>query len=457
MNKSILLVICDFLILSLLALARFDKAEPVNQPEQEQAVVESQVKAGDDMVELLRMSLEAEQSEKQQLASELESAQKKEASAQLIVEDLNRSRERLLEEKKAVLQQQEKLAQQLQITESEKARVLSEQSQLKEDLIVVQERQRMLQDQLKKREITVEKMQSDMRMLEDKRATVERDNAVLNTKLQSAAVEKKRLELEMETVRKEKERVQEQAQNLAQGVTRLADNSAAMKDEIRQLQPLSINEVFSNFQRNRLRITFKTREISLLGESDNQYEVFGLIVHDRDQYAALVEISETPLYGANWFRILKLSVSIEGGADVKIPALRSSVQQPFVIQIPLTDEWVANSGKKPYELTADPFRYSSAVLLTADGDRYGEAAFKLKPENTSYLTIDGRILTRLFGEFSPSRGDFLLSRSGEFMGIMTTNNEARILSVLDPKDTLPLGDGFSSKVLEAFRQKLGLQ
>src|ERR1019366_1187321 len=73
MNKTLLLIMCDFLLLNLLALTRWEKAEP---PSQQKVTAVKQAEASApainaDMLELMRVSLEDEKSSREQLAAQL--------------------------------------------------------------------------------------------------------------------------------------------------------------------------------------------------------------------------------------------------------------------------------------------------------------------------------------------------------------------------------------------------
>ncbi|MEM9226985.1 MAG: hypothetical protein AAGA45_03365, partial [Verrucomicrobiota bacterium] len=71
MNRSLLLIICDFLLLSLLALARFDEPEA----QQQTATVEELQRdtlADQDLIEVLRLSLEAERDDRADLTEDLQ-------------------------------------------------------------------------------------------------------------------------------------------------------------------------------------------------------------------------------------------------------------------------------------------------------------------------------------------------------------------------------------------------
>ena len=77
MNKTLLLIMCDFMLLNLLALTRWEKAEP-SHTQLESAAPRSDANApaiNADMVELMRVSLADEKATREQLAGQLSSTQ----------------------------------------------------------------------------------------------------------------------------------------------------------------------------------------------------------------------------------------------------------------------------------------------------------------------------------------------------------------------------------------------
>ncbi|MFM8653852.1 MAG: hypothetical protein ACKODZ_03845, partial [Verrucomicrobiota bacterium] len=71
MNKTLLLILCDFLLLNLLALTRWDKTEaPPPTP-----VAGRTASAQDDVVAALRLTLEEEKSNREKLARDLATTQ----------------------------------------------------------------------------------------------------------------------------------------------------------------------------------------------------------------------------------------------------------------------------------------------------------------------------------------------------------------------------------------------
>ena len=77
MNKTLLLIICDFLLLNLLALTRWEKAEPTRPQRSPVPRVSAAAAAtkDQDLVDTMRLSLEDERTTRSQLAQQLASAE----------------------------------------------------------------------------------------------------------------------------------------------------------------------------------------------------------------------------------------------------------------------------------------------------------------------------------------------------------------------------------------------
>ena len=77
MNKTLLLIICDFLLLNLLALTRWEKAEPTRPQRSPVPRVSAAAAAtrDQDLVDTMRLSLEDERTTRAQLAQQLASTE----------------------------------------------------------------------------------------------------------------------------------------------------------------------------------------------------------------------------------------------------------------------------------------------------------------------------------------------------------------------------------------------
>jgi hypothetical protein len=56
------------------------------------------------------------------------------------------------------------------------------------------------------------------------------------------------------------------------------------------------------------------------------------------------------------------------------------------------------------------------------------------------VRVDNRIFKRLFGDFAPSRGDLVFSKSGELLGVMVNSDYCVLLGNFTPTATITTGD-----------------
>src|SRR3954469_4108606 len=103
MNKTLLLIICDFLLLNLLALTRWEKAEPprAKQPPVPELAANAVTK-DQDLVETMRQSLADEKATRDELAQKLAATDATLVSREQSLTQLQSERTKLAEERNAV-------------------------------------------------------------------------------------------------------------------------------------------------------------------------------------------------------------------------------------------------------------------------------------------------------------------------------------------------------------------
>ena len=72
--------------------------------------------------------------------------------------------------------------------------------------------------------------------------------------------------------------------------------------------------------------------------------------------------------------------------------------------------------------------------------------------------MESKIFSRIFGEFSPSRGDLVFSKTGDLLGIMVNNSYCvmidRLLTSEEVRFGEQIGDQETSNVLNAMKSRL---
>lgn len=495
MNRTLLLIICDFLLLNLLALTRWDNLEPASQGEPPIATVGAGTprSAEDDLVATLRDVLTEEKARREQISEQLRAdvaardasvaeldKQRRELDVQRkeLETNLSQTRQvaaRLNAELEVVTRQanqtQEQLIQtQTRLQETEKARdALTESVKLTEA-----DRQRLAE------KLAVEKAEADRQQAELQRQRelaealakakqeAEKQVASLTTEVKIAEAEKKLLQQNASDLRdqvmrsrEEKDRLQAQATVLAQGVKQLAVSSDELKQEIRENTPINANQLFAEFLTNRVQVAMSGVGSGILfGSTTKSGETATILAADGANVLALLHVNEAPF-----------SLSIPGfGLDGLTTRLTHNARQmtpgvpyflaadPRVLAVPVVPAQAEELGLKTYPLAKNPFKFAEAVLVSRGGRYYGEVEFKLDPRTPQFVKMKTRLVSRIFGEFSPSAGDLVLSKTGELLGVMVNGEYCVVLSSLRPAAGGELSAGLNredmGRKLEVFRAQV---
>lgn len=524
MNRTLLLIICDFLLLNLLALTRWDKLEPV--PSQKLPV--PQLKANmaaqpnQDLVDLMKLALENERTTREQLQQRLQFAQsdvktreqllgqiqtqKAQLEANLnqtrqavqdlsqryatVSKDATQSQEKVqqlqqtLTAKQAEADRQQqaltatiknveaekaKLAEQMQqavaakqqeiqrqqqalaTLDQQKTAVQAQASNLAAAVRVAQAEKDQLREQMEKqlqlalaeKRAEIERQQKALALLEQQRNAAVQQASSLATAVKVAETERNLLREnlsdlkgEVAVVRQEKDKLQVQTAKLTDGVTQLAVKSGELTKEIRENTPVNMNLMFHEFISNRVDVSISALAPALFGSALRMKETKTVLVRDGTNVYALLHVAETPFslaIPALGMSIVSAKVSRPAGELAKSP-LYFWAADPRVVIVPVNPPPAATAIGKVYSVARNPFKFTEAVLISRGGKYYGEVEFKLDPRTPDYVRMKNRIVNRLFGEFSPSTGDLVLSKTGEFLGIMVNSDYCAVVKSFD---TLP--------------------
>jgi hypothetical protein len=257
---------------------------------------------------------------------------------------------------------------------------------------------------------------------------------------------------QVQTERQEREKVQATTVQLAQGVGQLAQKSGELTRELRDNRPINANTLYADFLANRVNTTFTAIRPGLIGSVNRTKAAQTVLVTDGLQVYALLHVADSPFSliepGMDWDKI-----AIE---FTRPPAYRSTAAafsflsvDPRVIAIPVTTAQAAALGAKVYHTTLDPVKFPDVVLISSSGKGYGEVSFKLDATQPGYVRVDNRIVKRLFGDYDPTRGDLVLSKTGELLGVMVTNDYCALVSNFLPARTIKTGDDVRAAAIGA--------
>jgi uncharacterized coiled-coil DUF342 family protein len=430
MNRTLLLILCDFLLLTLLALTDWEKAKPAEAPPPPAASTEAGTGGAskdDDIVSLMKLSLEDEQARRDELAQQLQSTQGT-----------------LGEKEKALAETRDK-ADSLALQYTKAA---ADAQSTKEDLARIQREldQRRAEAEVRARELAnLEKANTEARSkIEDLNVTVR----VAEQEKQMLRATTETLKVQVEAERQERIKVQETATQLAQGVGQLADTSVALTKEIRENRPINVNILFNEFLENRVQTSFSGTRPNLFGTRNETKDTRTVFVTDGKDTFALLHINDTPfgsLGEVNWnWNTLRAEFRKDGYRS-EAGQLTFLALDPRVAVLPVTPEQRAGLGVKAYPVALEPFKFTEALIIANGGTGYGEIPFKLDPTNPSYVRMDNRLVRRLFGDFSPGRGDLVLSKTGELLGIMVNNEYCALVNNFLPSQVIRTGDDLATR------------
>lgn len=488
MNRSLLLVICDFLLLSLLALARFDDPEESAPPEpdmsrEEQIAADAAVDR--DLVEILKLSLDAEKTDTEELASQLdqtrETLQAREqalaareaelAETQMAAEELaaqkaalekaraeaEAERRRVELEAAAAAAAAKAAREKLQEAAAERVELAKSLAEAKESSAVSGERLKSMQQEMQRQQAILETLRSESERLASEKRIAEQERAALASRLQVAQAESRVMQTSLQTARadieatrEEKKAIQQTADKLAEGVGVLAKSTEGIQQEVKKLQPQSLNTLFDRYRSNRVRLVFNTEETVLFGTTTKNYMADTLLVSEGERTYALVHIDETPFEKSG---LKAVSAQLEmGGRVFRIPQVGFLTADPRIVAVAVPSSLAADNGIEPFNLSLDPLRYPDAVLIDSGQNYYGESPFKLDPVDPRYVTFKSDLFSRIFGEFSPKRGDLILAKTGEFLGIMINSQYGLVVPALSSRASLSLGDNYNEARATSIRE-----
>jgi hypothetical protein len=429
MNRSILIVICDFLLLSLLTFST-DLSKMAGEDEGSAATVKVDVlpKSGNsgskDLAAVMQQALTEEQKNREQLQAEL--AKARETARQQQEQFDQQTRE--LQQKQSNLEQQYAAAQASIQTLNQKLQNSSTETSL-------------TKEQLAAREAEIQK-QNDLA------AALQKQLMQLTNQLRAADVDKRIAAGQIALMQQQV--AAEHAENirLADSFKSLATNSGALTKEIRENRALAPNAIFDDFIKNRVEATLVASRTGLFGiDLSKSKTAETLLVTDGKKTYALCHVQDTPLTlwdpGIDWE---KLTGTLDHDqAQVAVHALSFAIQDPRVVFMPVASAEAGQLGCKVYPISSDPYKFQDAVVIGAKGDYYGQSSFQIDLNTPAYVKLDRNLLKGLFGKFNPSSGDLVFSRGGELLGIMANNTYCLVLHDFGAEVSFPFGRNLRSQ------------
>jgi X-X-X-Leu-X-X-Gly heptad repeat protein len=436
MNKTLLLIIIDFLFLNLIALTRWEKAEPAHAQKAPVPQMAGNTPRDQDLVELMRLSLADEQKGREQTAAQLQETQ---AALQSREQNLGQLQATKIQLESALTSTQQSV------------RELNERvAAASQETSMTKERLAQIQRQLEEKQAEAERQRQQIGALAKQQAEAQQRIEGLNVAVKVAEQEKSLLQAnlvdakqQVEAERQERQKVMAQTGQLAEGVGKLAEKSGDLAKEIRDNRPINANVLFADFLANRVFTSLTAFKKVFLGSGNHVKETKTVLVTDGKAVYALLHADETPFPvsgiepSPDWERISGQF----GRAPVTAPI--SEVQflalDPRILVIPVEADLAARLGVKIYPTALEPAKFPEAVLVSHGGAGYGEVPFKLDAQTPQYVRMDNRLIKHLTGDFTPSSGDLVFSKTGELIGIMVTSDYCAVIDNFLPAKTIKTG------------------
>jgi hypothetical protein len=451
MNRSILIVICDFLLVSLLAFSSADINKAVEEgtaPPVKLDITKAQPESGKDLAAVMRLALDQERKSRDQLLGEL--TRNRQLSAQQ--ETALNEREKQLQTFQQALQSKEQLATQLQqeqtnllqryATSQNAVQTLNTQLQASTaEVTQSKEKLAALEAEIKKQAEQATALQRQVAEMARSNQMVLSEKQQLATQLQVAEVERRHATDQVVKMQEEVKVEREEKAKLAEGVKVLASKSGELAQEVRENRPLAPNTIFNQLATNRVDTKFYSSRPGLLGDAVKRKDTETVLMSKGTNIYALCHIQETPLSlanpGTDWDSLT--GTLGRGNTNVPIQSLIFCLQDPRVVVVPVTQAEARQLGCKIYQISADPFKFQDAVLVGAREGYYGECRFQIDLTTPGYVKLDNSFLKGLFGKFNPSRGDLVFSKTGELLGVMANSTYCMMLQNLEGAAQLRFG------------------
>jgi hypothetical protein len=493
MNRSILIVICDFLLVSLVAFTTVDvnKLSDQGAREMKLEVATNRVDSSKDLTAVMRLALDEERRNRDRLLGELvktrdtltrqqsllgerdqqvrtaqqELAQREKelqaAQRELAARDqrLQASQQELAERDKKVQAFQQELA----AREQQGTLLAQQRAALQEQLAAAQasltnlnrqvhdttvqsvisgEKLAAFEDLASKQTLQSSNLQQQLAALAKTNEVVLAEKQRLGTQLAVAEAEKRFAAEQVAHMQDEVKVEREEKARLADGVRELAAKSGDIAREMRDSRSLVPNSIFHEFVTNRVQARFAAVRSILFGESSKTKESETVLVTDGSGIYALCHVHDTPLVlwepGTDW-EALTGTLS-RNTASCPIRSISFCLADPRVLLIPVNAEEATRLGCKVYRVSADPYKFQDAVLIGTREDYYGECRFQIDLSTPDYVKLDRGFLKGLIGKFNPSRGDLVFSKTGEILGVMANSTYCLMLRSFSYEAAFQFGD-----------------
>jgi len=448
MNRSILIVICDFLLVSLLAFSTIDinkVAHPGGTPQlmQPATTPTNQASGRQDLGDVMRLALDEERKAHDQLVGELTRTR-----AVITEQDqqIQNTRNQLLTKEQLAAQlaeEQTNLLRQFSAAQTNIADLNQQLHATTVESVITKEQRAAMEIEARKQAEKAAALEQQLAQLQKTNQTIMSDRVALQNQLQMSEASNRSAYAQMGQLQEEVDSQRRENVRLAEGVKVLAAKSSDLAQEIHASRPLTPNMIFEEMLTNRVLASFSGVKSGLFGDASKDKTTQLILITDETNTFALCHVQDTPLTlwspGTQWE---ELSGTLKRGSVVyNIPAVSFCTMDPRIVLIPVPAAQARALGCKIYHFSKDPYIFQDAVVVGTREDYYGECKFTIDVGTPQYLKMDHNSLKGLFGKFNPSSGDLVLSMQGELLGVMANNNYCAVIRQFDTAATFRFGPG----------------
>jgi hypothetical protein len=444
MNRSILIVICDFFLVSLLAFSSQDiskLSQTSSGSASKMTATSNQITPRQDLTNAMGMALEQERRNRNVLEAEVARLQQTASARAQEITNVQAQLRRAEQLQTQLYEQETNLMTQVALAQTNAAALSEQLRNAREETARTDAERAKLEAEVRKQLERAGVLEGQLAGLQESNQIIQADRVALNTRLQvTEAARQTALERATEL---QGEVVAQHAVNvkLAESVNTLAAQSTNLAHEISANHELTPNEVFEQLATNRVMASFYGLKRGIFGTDSSKYKQTRiLLAADGTNLFAVCHVQDTLLSLWNPALWEDLSGSlIHESAVFSINSISFNIQDPRVVLIPVSPAEARSLACKPYRLAEDPFKFQDAVVAGTQDNYYGECKFQMDTETPGYLKMDHNSLKGIFGKFNPSGGDLVLSKTGELLGLMVNNNYCLVLSSLRPGARLKFG------------------
>jgi predicted nucleic acid-binding Zn-ribbon protein len=443
MNRSILIVICDFLLVSLLAFSTVDINKVADEGSQRNVrvdIVTNQLESGRDLTAVMKQALTEERKSRDLLLGELTKTREVATQREKQVETIQQALSARDQEAQKLQQQQAALQQQFAAAQTN-IQTLSQQLQSKAtEAVLTKEQLAALEAEKKKQAEQAAALQQQIAQLTKSNEVAAAERQRLAGQLQVAETEKRLAGEQVARMQEEVKVEREEKAKLAEGVKALASKSSELTKEIRENRPLAANTIFNEFVTNRVQARIDASRPGLLGTTRHR-ETQTVLATDGTNIFALCHVQDTPLTlwnpGTDWEQLS--GTLSRNAAGFPIQSVSFYLRDPRVVLIPVSTNEARQLRCKVYRVSSDPYKFQDAVLVGAREGYYGECRFEIDLTTPEYVKLDNNFIKGLFGKFNPSRGDLVFSKQGELLGVMANATYCMMIRSFDAAAALRFG------------------